>query len=617
MDLATMVIRLEAQSAVLQTNLDQAETRLKRYESNTNSSLKRIDDSFKDLGSGVKEVITALLGFEAVKSVIEATNESAKASAQLSAAVAATGASAGFTAPQLQKMAESLSETSTYSHDAVEGMQALLLSFTRIRGPVLQDAQKAILDLATRLGVDLKSATETVGKALDNPIEGLTALQKAGIRLSETQKQNIKDMVDFGDVAGAQEVVIKAIEDRFRGAADAAANTFSGAMQQAGNALHDLMEQGELPEATAALKELTTVLKDPGVKQGVDSIFTTIITLASKAVALLSKTAAGLKILATGRGGNDSVDIDNQITALQKQRADIADNAINEGMQPEQQATLLKQLDDQIATLMKRLQMAQDGIVDFNGDLKEVTITATKLAEPVHDLGEVTSKAFAQFGSNAQDAATALAKLVSRMDDLGDVRFDQFGTSLGKEIDAAGENALKEAHKALDNYQSTYEEFLSKAARGTQDVIADTLSDGFKDGFSGILTSFSQMLQKIIAQLVAADLTKRLFGAAGGGDTGTSGWVGAGIKAVGAFFGGTRDSGGRGAPGMSYAIGTGAQPEIFTPDVAGTFTPANKMGGGTVVNNHFYMQSPTSRQTQAQVALRAGQGIAAAQRLNG
>lgn len=35
-----------------------------------------------------------------------------------------------------------------------------------------------------------------------------------------------------------------------------------------------------------------------------------------------------------------------------------------------------------------------------------------------------------------------------------------------------------------------------------------------------------------------------------------------------------RDSGGMGVPGRSYAIGTGAQPEVFTPSTPGNFTPA-------------------------------------------
>lgn len=49
----------------------------------------------------------------------------------------------------------------------------------------------------------------------------------------------------------------------------------------------------------------------------------------------------------------------------------------------------------------------------------------------------------------------------------------------------------------------------------------------------------------------------------------------------------TRDSGGPGMAGTPYMIGTGAQPEIFTPSTNGTFTPANQLGTtyNIVVNN--------------------------------
>lgn len=43
-----------------------------------------------------------------------------------------------------------------------------------------------------------------------------------------------------------------------------------------------------------------------------------------------------------------------------------------------------------------------------------------------------------------------------------------------------------------------------------------------------------------------------------------------------------RDRGGWGAAGQSYLIGTGAQPELFTPRAAGAFTPVGGYGGGDV-----------------------------------
>ena len=58
----------------------------------------------------------------------------------------------------------------------------------------------------------------------------------------------------------------------------------------------------------------------------------------------------------------------------------------------------------------------------------------------------------------------------------------------------------------------------------------------------------------------------------------------------------SRDSGGIGIAGQSYAIGTGAQPEIFTPSTNGTFTPANKIGStyNITINNPVPEKSENS-----------------------
>ncbi len=49
----------------------------------------------------------------------------------------------------------------------------------------------------------------------------------------------------------------------------------------------------------------------------------------------------------------------------------------------------------------------------------------------------------------------------------------------------------------------------------------------------------------------------------------------------------SRDAGGSVQAGRSYLIGTGAQPELFTPSSSGTMTPHG--GGGVVVHNVFHL----------------------------
>lgn len=174
----------------------------------------------------------------------------------------------------------------------------------------------------------------------------------------------------------------------------------------------------------------------------------------------------------------------------------------------------------------------------------------------------------------------------------------------------AGTKEAKEATKEINEFQL-------QAARNTQDIIADTfegLATGADISFKSILQSFGQMLIRLAAQAAAADLAGRLFGEAGGGTKGTSGWVGTAAGLLGGLL--KRDSGGRGRKGGAYMIGTGAQPEMFIPDRPGTFVPAG--AGPMQVSNTFLIQSsePVSRRTEMQIAAAASRGIARANRRN-
>src|SRR5690606_13784187 len=129
---------------------------------------------------------------------------------------------------------------------------------------------------------------------------------------------------------------------------------------------------------------------------------------------------------------------------------------------------------------------------------------------------------------------------------------------------------------------------------------------GIKKGAKGALQAFSDMLKKMMMQALAADIGKWLFGGEGMGSGGgqSGGWFGA---ALGALFGGSRDEGGRGRRGHAYMIGTGAQPELFVPDTAGTFSPAGEWMGGRSqkVTQNIYVQGRIDQRSARQLELEA------------
>jgi hypothetical protein len=211
---------------------------LKKAESSLNAFAKNATA----IGGTLSKALTApLVGF-ATASVF-AFDKQAKAVAQVEQAIASTGGAAGKTSKELQKMASALQDNSLFGDEEIlQKVTAQLLTFTNISGRAFDRTQQAALDLATRLGGDLQSASIQLGKALNDPVSNLSALSRAGIQFSEDQKALIDTLVATGRLAEAQTVILDELEKQYGGSAQAAAKAGAGGITQLKNSFGDLME---------------------------------------------------------------------------------------------------------------------------------------------------------------------------------------------------------------------------------------------------------------------------------------------------------------------------------------------------------------------------------------
>jgi hypothetical protein len=153
------------------------------------------------------------------------------------------GETAGFTSQRLQEMASQLQRESLFGDEEILGkVTANLLTFGNVQGEVFERAQQAALDLSARLGTDLQSSTIQLGKALNEPVEGITALTRVGVSFTEQQEDQIRAMAEAGDVAGAQAAILAELERQYAGQARALAELDSGAITQSLNAIGDALE---------------------------------------------------------------------------------------------------------------------------------------------------------------------------------------------------------------------------------------------------------------------------------------------------------------------------------------------------------------------------------------
>lgn len=223
--IGSLIIRLAVEHGLLQEGLSAAEQDVAR----TTRNIQRRGREIADFGKNMSLAISLpMLGLATAS--MKAAKESADAIGQVNAALASMGGAAGRTTEQLQALAASQMGGSLFDDDQIlREVTANLLTFGKVSGEQFDRAQQAALDLSTRMGTDLTSATIQIGKALNDPIKGVTALSKAGIQFTADQKAMIASMVEAGDVAGAQQIILGELEKQFGGAAQAARDADPGA----------------------------------------------------------------------------------------------------------------------------------------------------------------------------------------------------------------------------------------------------------------------------------------------------------------------------------------------------------------------------------------------------
>jgi len=179
----------------------------------------------------------------AVNSVIQGANTQQQAEAQVQAGMQSTGNAAGFSFSQYKDMASNLQNKSLFGdEDILKNVTAQFQTFTNIAGQTFTDAQQTVLDISAKTGNGLKETSIQLGKALNDPIKGMTSLTRVGVQFTEQQKQQIKAYQDAGDLASAQGIILKELQTEFGGSAEAMAKAGLGPMKQLGMTLGDMGE---------------------------------------------------------------------------------------------------------------------------------------------------------------------------------------------------------------------------------------------------------------------------------------------------------------------------------------------------------------------------------------
>lgn len=197
------------------------------------------------LGEYAKTIGATMLGFFAYEKVKEfftgmiEEGQKAGATARVTEQVIkSTGEAAGVTAAHVEELSAAISKKVGVDADSVHSSANMLLTFKNVRDEVgkgndiFDQATQAVVDMSSVMagsggsggGDSLKGAAIQIGKALNDPIRGLTALQRVGVTFDADTKSRIKSLVAEGKTMQAQKIILRELKSEFGGAAAAASD---------------------------------------------------------------------------------------------------------------------------------------------------------------------------------------------------------------------------------------------------------------------------------------------------------------------------------------------------------------------------------------------------------
>jgi hypothetical protein len=223
--------------------------------------------AFRGLARSVAFASSGFLGgvglAAAVRGAFSELSESNKVTAQTNAVLRSTGQIAGVTAQHVEALGNELLRKTGIDDEAIRSSENLLLTFTNVRNVigegnnVFDQATQAILDMSVAMGGDLEGAAVRVGKALQDPVRGATALRRVGVALTAAQEAQIKALVKTGRTMDAQKIILRELNREFGGSAEAAGNVqpWNRLRQTVANISAELA-RGLLPQITDTVRRL-------------------------------------------------------------------------------------------------------------------------------------------------------------------------------------------------------------------------------------------------------------------------------------------------------------------------------------------------------------------------
>ena len=577
--MADMPLRLilSAQYTGAKQALDQIRGKLGEVKKSADST----NAAFASAATGINKIRSSMLGLVSVGSMVALT----RSAAQLADNISESADAVGLTIERFQELRYAATQSGVSAEQFTQAL-ANLSKYAEERG--IGDINQAFLDVAKRIGSAntaierLTIATDAFGARAGKYFVTLMQDGAAGV---ERLAQEARDLGLVMSTETAQSV----------GAVNDALDAFGLAVKvNVTNALAQALPL--LRSATKWIAEFNAAAAGGGGQSTITSTATNAVVRrlqeAKDAVVSLERgdlsDPTRLKALDEGRKTIIALqaELANLTPSLKAQEGATKASAaatkawtdVTKGLRTEEERYL-----DERARVIAAAQAAGASEQDLANALSRVDAQYRKIETSSRAAASGRQAAVRSGDSEARAAAAEAARLDEQLDaearrfkDLADpvaplrrelelldkllaagkISFDVWAEAAFQVQERVGE-LVEPAERAA----AQVSEYWSEAARGIQGAMADFLFDPFTDGLQGMLRGFLDVIRRMLAEAVAAQLAQALFGDIAGGKSG--GYFGAFL--AGMFHGG----GLVGAPG----------PSRLMPELAFVGAPRYATGG--------------------------------------
>ena len=607
-NLTTIEVRLIANAEKFKKNVDQAKKKTKEFSKSTTQLKdkgKVAQESIRNLAGTIAAVqgplgpvagrlnsIGAILGrinlgavalvggftlaAVALGKFARAGADAERVSLRLQAIIKATGGAAQLSSRDIELLAESVAKNTLASVQGARQAAGVLLTFKSISGDVFEDALRLSQDLAEVGFGSINTAALQLGKALEEPEIGLSALRRVGVSFTKDQKELIKVLSLTGRKLEAQKIITKALDEQVGGAGVGAGGGLAGAFDTLAENINLFFERAAgtfvVDALTASLRALNDIvsvfvpeLEDfskfalPDLMERFSENTIEINKLEKQLKAFENSTLGNIKsslafstaqkfvgvriernikaLKAENRALKEQIDVKNGVNSMENQALDIFEKSRNKQIRTMgDQMRLSREMDEATKLRLQNEIQLRDALISKLGDSAEALAFIESLLAANRDKFQTSAEVVTEFNESLAETDKIARGVADEITSVGDTIVDAF---------------LRGESSAL-NFKNILRELLISIQKTIiQVLILDRVNSAIRKGITNI---FGPEVPTPVKKDI---ITPRATG--GSVQSGTPTLVGE-----------------RG-------------PELFVPRTAGSITPSSltpgRMGGTSVVIN--------------------------------